>query len=126
METGKIESMYYLYECLQEIFINTFHYVQQSPIVVQINPKVHGTKASKNTKKRKRKKDLSDEESREEKKLEDKSDYDGLALLFDDSKEDMAMDIYSVSSLYIVIRIVQIFVFGHVVCYVLICYLYYM
>ena len=33
METRKIESMYYLYECLQEIFINTFHYIQQSPIV---------------------------------------------------------------------------------------------
>jgi len=92
METGKIESMYYLYECLQEIFINTFHYVQQSPIVVQINPKVHGTKASKNTKKRKCKKDLSDEESQEEMELEDKPDHDGLALLFDESEEDMIME----------------------------------
>ena len=95
METGKIESMYYLYEWKQEIFINTFHYIQQSPIVsgiVQRNPKVHGTKASKNTKKRKCKKDLSDEESQEEMELEDKPDHDGLALLFDESEEDMIME----------------------------------
>jgi len=79
---------------------------------VEINLKVHeqfnstfdesigGLFSKAETKKRKRGKGLLDEfvdndniadieESQAEKKLEDQSDYDGLALLFDESREDM-------------------------------------